>query len=575
MPLHGRISGSASVNGALQGSGTTDYNELNNKPKINNITLSGNKTAADLGLQDAISFPGDSSKYLDGSGNFSTPAGGSGDYEDLSNKPSINGVTLDGDNTSMSLGLEPAITYVGVDSMFYDGSGNFDYVSYNEVTDKPSINSHVISGNMSDSDLDINYENLNYLPMINNVTLTGDKTADDLGLQDKIIYPEDSTLFLDGEGNFRIPDYFSGDYDDLTDKPEINGITLEGDKSGNELELTSGPIASGTGTSVNFSSEGAYNLLKAEVEFEPVQDLHGYSKPWAGGAGKNKIPLTVNDIKSLNTGFTWIDNSFTYNGVTVTLNTDADGNLIKITTSGTCSGNFSFKLAENLSMPVGTYILSGSVGGNTSTYYFQGFGDIDYTGGAGILEADGETPFTLTATNNLIIRLHFRNGANMEGIELFPMVRESGESSNFEPYTNICNISGHNSVTINVSPSSDPSEGTDYTTAFDNTYYGGAFDFITGTIKNDYGYIPLYAGEVLPGEWLSSMDIYDPDNPTTPTIGAEVVYELSEPINHYVNKTVIESLIGENYVSASGKSVNVDAASEIYDPVLEYLVRNR
>lgn len=32
------------------GGGTGDYNDLTNKPKINNVTLSGNKTAADLGL---------------------------------------------------------------------------------------------------------------------------------------------------------------------------------------------------------------------------------------------------------------------------------------------------------------------------------------------------------------------------------------------------------------------------------------------------------------------------------------------------------------------------------------------
>ena len=30
--------------------GTTDYNDLENKPSINNVTLSGNKTASDLGL---------------------------------------------------------------------------------------------------------------------------------------------------------------------------------------------------------------------------------------------------------------------------------------------------------------------------------------------------------------------------------------------------------------------------------------------------------------------------------------------------------------------------------------------
>lgn len=484
MPLHGRISGSASVNGALQGSGTTDYNELNNKPKINNITLSGNKTSADLGLQDAISFPGDSSKYLDGSGNFSTPAGGSSDYEDLSNKPSINGVTLDGDNTSMSLGLEPAITYVGVDSMFYDGSGNFDYVSYNEVTDKPSINSHVISGNMSDSDLDINYENLNYLPMINNVTLTGDKTADDLGLQDKIIYPEDSTLFLDGEGNFRLPDYFSGDYDDLTDKPEINGITLEGDKSGNELELTSGPIASGTGTSVNFTSEGAYNLLKCVVEFEPIQSGSGTPSP------------------------------------------------------------------------------------------------------------DNPRP-----------------------------------------------ISGYSSITINVSPSVDPSEGTDYIVNLNGTYYRGTLDAINGKLiitdryftvdtvsfyGNPYGHdlyscaIPDYDTQPIKryanrnddariicnmflkstGSTNSNMPdlefrtraVTDPDiiyinydaigsaadfNTLLSNTPMQFCAELVNPFSINIDKEVIDSLIGENYVTASGMTISVDSASEIYDPVIEYLVRHR
>lgn len=36
------------------GSGTSNYNYLENKPKINNIVLEGNKTAKDLGLQDEI-----------------------------------------------------------------------------------------------------------------------------------------------------------------------------------------------------------------------------------------------------------------------------------------------------------------------------------------------------------------------------------------------------------------------------------------------------------------------------------------------------------------------------------------
>lgn len=41
------------VNQESGGQGTTDYSDLENKPKINNVTLSGNKTAAQLGLATA------------------------------------------------------------------------------------------------------------------------------------------------------------------------------------------------------------------------------------------------------------------------------------------------------------------------------------------------------------------------------------------------------------------------------------------------------------------------------------------------------------------------------------------
>lgn len=43
-----------SISGGGGGSGTSNYNELSNKPQINEVTLSGNKTAANLGLQATI-----------------------------------------------------------------------------------------------------------------------------------------------------------------------------------------------------------------------------------------------------------------------------------------------------------------------------------------------------------------------------------------------------------------------------------------------------------------------------------------------------------------------------------------
>ena len=58
-PSNGNSSGSSG--GSSGGSGVSDYDELTNRPRINNVTLTGNKTAAQLGLMPsgAIEFDGD------------------------------------------------------------------------------------------------------------------------------------------------------------------------------------------------------------------------------------------------------------------------------------------------------------------------------------------------------------------------------------------------------------------------------------------------------------------------------------------------------------------------------------
>lgn len=44
----------AVIEGGGGGGGTSDYTQLSNKPKINNVELSGNKTPSDLGVQPTI-----------------------------------------------------------------------------------------------------------------------------------------------------------------------------------------------------------------------------------------------------------------------------------------------------------------------------------------------------------------------------------------------------------------------------------------------------------------------------------------------------------------------------------------
>ena len=63
------------------GSGTNNYSDLENKPKINGVELSGNKTASDIG----INIPTKLSQLQNDSGYTKF----SGNYNDLSNKPTI------------------------------------------------------------------------------------------------------------------------------------------------------------------------------------------------------------------------------------------------------------------------------------------------------------------------------------------------------------------------------------------------------------------------------------------------------------------------------------------------------
>lgn len=49
----GLLGGAGSGGGGGGGGGTSDYTDLTNKPQINGVTLSGNKSASDLGVEPA------------------------------------------------------------------------------------------------------------------------------------------------------------------------------------------------------------------------------------------------------------------------------------------------------------------------------------------------------------------------------------------------------------------------------------------------------------------------------------------------------------------------------------------
>lgn len=55
------------------GGGTSDYNMLTNKPKINGVILQDELSLHSLGIQEEITFSGEATEYLNGEGVFTTP----------------------------------------------------------------------------------------------------------------------------------------------------------------------------------------------------------------------------------------------------------------------------------------------------------------------------------------------------------------------------------------------------------------------------------------------------------------------------------------------------------------------
>ena len=107
-----------------------------------------------------------------------------------------------------------------------------------------------------------------------------------------------------------------------------------------------------------------------------------------------------------------------------------------------------------------------------------------------------------------------------------------------------------------------------HTATFPTDIYSGEWDGVAGTVRTDWGYIASYAGETLPGAWISDRDEYVPG--TQPTIGAEVAYELAAPTTDDISITnlPIRTLSGYNHIESNTGDLEVEYITETYEPII-------
>ena len=266
----------------------------------------------------------------------------------------------------------------------------------------------------------------------------GDQTLMDLTedtvTEDKVLEGE---TFHDRSGNLR-----TGSLVIPVQDVEVNGESVVNSEKVAEIDIPTTDIQ----TAVDeFETYNGGLLSECKVALSPNQDLHGYSEPWVGGAGKNKAPYTLANLITSNTSGTWNSNVYTINGVEFTVYTDDGGNVIAIKANGQNNGNQSLFILYFTLKDSNTYIVSGCPSGGASSTY-EVYANL---GNGSVYDKGSGATTTAVANYNGYISIAIRAGYNAQNLMFYPMLRLSTETDDtFEPYSNICPITGHTEVKV-------------------------------------------------------------------------------------------------------------------------------
>ena len=328
-------------------------------------------------------------------------------------------------------------------------------------------------------------------------------------------------------------------------------------KGGGGYKTASGPI-------VSVNDALAAPLRSLLVNIDPVQDLHGYDSPWPSGGGKNKIYFVSYSTDDYFKFSPILEPVIDVTNQTITMNCAASGQTVLLYKHNFPAGQYTIKFtvtAYNKRSIVRCFDSSNNVLTDS---------DVSVTGGSwnsfyqAFYVNTGDGTFTVPdEVDHFWVGVGVSNDVRDKTVTISKIMLELGSTATpYEPYSNICPISGFTGLNVHVADGENPH-------VVDNVYpvswqseagtvYGGTLDVTTGvlTVRPYYG---SYNGEPLVGPWISSMDAYAPG--ATPTTGAQVVDLGGTPIEIPLTATQISLLAGQNALWADSGDVTVEYLS--------------
>lgn len=278
---------------------------------------------------------------------------------------------------------------------------------------------------------------------------------------------------------------------------------------GDSYQLKSLP----TGTISTIADGSNLPMPSLKVGIEPQQEGSGDPSPTNVRpiSGWDEVVVTRygKNLFKTNNELSWIPS----------LTKNADGT-IRVVGSRTSNGAYAIGTVDLKANT--TYTLRKS--GSSDIYYQMLIGETAVT-----IANINDGTYTPTSDVTATIRIFARANITYDTV-LYPQLEIGDTATTYEPYNG-------QTYTIQFKDGDNPL-----------TVYGGTLDVVSGVLTVDKGYIASYNGETLPSTWISDRDVYVEG--TSPTTGAQVVYELATPRTYQLNPTMVKSLLGTNNIWA-------------------------
>ncbi len=248
------------------------------------------------------------------------------------------------------------------------------------------------------------------------------KTHQDIsGKADKVSGAANGNLAgLDTNGNLTDSGVAKSDIDEMQDELSTDYATVEGNP-------------------INFTTLSAQKSKSTILSVEPIQDLHGYDKPWVGGAGKN-LYIGSPSFDGYTNLENWTKETETYNGHDVYSHVGQYGGMGKVLTLPVGTYTFSCMCKTDGATVLGAYLTSGTTTATVSPVE-KGFSVTTSW-------AKYSLTFEVTSAGTVLPRV---GNASSNSVKLYIseyQLEKASSSTSYEPYENICPITGRSEIGI-------------------------------------------------------------------------------------------------------------------------------